>query len=101
SDNILDLHSFPTRRSSDLYEKNKYTFHGYLTSAAQAQLVCDAAKDLLVDNLKFKSVAIMSEDAAWTKPLDAGYEACLPKAGLKRSEERTSELQSRENLVCR
>src|SRR5262249_37770234 len=62
------------------YEKNKYTFHGYLTSAAQAQLVCDAAKDLLVDNLKFKSVAIMSEDAAWTKPLDVGYEACLPKA---------------------
>src|ERR1700709_1279773 len=64
-------------------EKNKYTFHGYLTSAAQAQLVCDAAKDLLVDKLKFKTVAIMSEDAAWTKPLDVGYEACLPKAGLK------------------
>src|SRR5579871_2092138 len=65
------------------YEKNKYTFHGYLTSAAQAQLVCDAAKDLLVNSsLKFKSVAIMSEDAAWTKPLDIGYEACLPKSGL-------------------
>ncbi|WP_024510463.1 ABC transporter substrate-binding protein [Bradyrhizobium sp. ARR65] len=65
------------------YDKYKYVFHGYLTSAAQAQLVCDAAKDLLVDNLKFKSAAIMSEDAAWTKPLDIGYEACLPKAGLK------------------
>jgi hypothetical protein len=65
------------------YDKNKYTFHGYLTSAAQAQLVCDAAKDLLVDQLKLKTVAIMSEDAAWTKPLDVGYEACLPKAGLK------------------
>jgi branched-chain amino acid transport system substrate-binding protein len=65
------------------YEKNKYTFHGYLTSAAQAQLVCDAAKDLLVDSFKFKTAAIMSEDAAWTKPLDVGYEACLPKAGLK------------------
>jgi branched-chain amino acid transport system substrate-binding protein len=64
------------------YEKNKYTFHGYLTSAAQAQAVCDAAKELLVDGLKFKTVAIMSEDAAWTKPLDVGYEACLPKAGL-------------------
>ena len=64
------------------YEKNKYTFHGYLTSAAQAQLVCDAAKALLVDNLKFKTVAIMSEDAAWTKPLDIGLEDCLPKAGL-------------------
>jgi len=65
------------------YDKNKYTFHGYLTSAAQAQLVCDAAKELLVDQLKFKTAAIMSEDAAWTKPLDVGYEACLPKAGLK------------------
>jgi branched-chain amino acid transport system substrate-binding protein len=64
------------------YEKNKYTFHGYLTSAAQAQLVCDAAKELLVDKLKFKKVAIMSEDAAWTRPLDVGYETCLPKAGL-------------------
>jgi branched-chain amino acid transport system substrate-binding protein len=64
------------------YDKNKYTFHGYLTSAAQAQLVCDAAKDLLVNGLKLKSVAIMSEDAAWTKPLDVGYEACLPKAGM-------------------
>src|SRR5580704_1451775 len=64
------------------YDKNKYTFHGYLTSPAQAQLVCDAAKDLLVDQLKLKNVAIMSEDAAWTKPLDIGYEACLPKAGM-------------------
>src|SRR5215469_16578280 len=65
------------------YDKNKYTFHGWLTSTAQAQLVCDAAKDLLVDNLKLKSVAIMSEDAAWTKPLDVTYEACLQKVGLK------------------
>ena len=64
------------------YEKNKYTFHGFLTSAAQAQIVCNAAKDLLSDQLKLKTAAIMSEDAAWTKPLDVGYEACLPKAGL-------------------
>ncbi|WP_424630511.1 ABC transporter substrate-binding protein [Bradyrhizobium sp. SYSU BS000235] len=65
------------------YDKNKYTFHGYLTSAAQSQAVCDAAKELLVDGMKMKTAAIMSEDAAWTKPLDEGYEACLPKAGLK------------------
>jgi branched-chain amino acid transport system substrate-binding protein len=25
----------------------------------------------------------MSEDAAWTKPLDVGYEECLPKIGIK------------------
>ena len=72
-----------TRPIHDDYDKNKYTFHGYLTSAAQAQAVCDAAKDLLVDGMKMKTAVIMSEDAAWTKPLDAGYEECLPKAGLK------------------
>ena len=65
------------------YEHNKYTFHGYLTSSALADLVCDAAKDLLVTPYKMKTAVIVSEDAAWTTPLDAGYEACLPKAGLK------------------
>ena len=65
------------------YEKNKYTFHGYLTSAALALSVCDAAKELLVDGKHMKSAVIMSEDAAWTKPLDVGYEECLPKIGLK------------------
>jgi branched-chain amino acid transport system substrate-binding protein len=65
------------------YEKNKYTFHGYLTSAALALSVCDAAKELLVDEKHLKTSIIMSEDAAWTKPLDVGYEECLPKVGLK------------------
>src|SRR6476659_887414 len=65
------------------YDKNKYTFHGYLTSAALALSVCDAARELLVDQKRMKSAVIMSEDAAWTKPLDVGYEECLPKIGLK------------------
>ncbi|KST61091.1 ABC transporter substrate-binding protein [Methylobacterium sp. GXS13] len=65
------------------YARNRYTFHGYLTSHALAQSVCDSAKDALVGLLKAKSAAIMSEDAAWTRPLDAAYEECLPKAGLK------------------
>ncbi|MEY9387576.1 branched-chain amino acid transport system substrate-binding protein [Bradyrhizobium japonicum] len=65
------------------YEKNKYTFHGYLTSAALALSVCDGAKDLLVDRMHMKTAVIMCEDAAWTKPLDVGYEECLPKIGLK------------------
>src|SRR6266436_3161174 len=43
------------------YEHNKYAFHGYLTSSALAGLVCDAAKDLLVDGLKMKSAVVMSE----------------------------------------
>jgi branched-chain amino acid transport system substrate-binding protein len=65
------------------YDQNKYSFHGYLTSGALAREVCEAAKDLLVGQLKMKSAVIMSEDAAWTTPLDAGYEKCLPEIGLK------------------
>lgn len=66
------------------YSRYKYVFHGYLTSAFLAQSVCDGAKDLLVDSrYHMKSAVIMSEDAAWTGPLDVGYEACLPKVGLK------------------
>src|SRR6201999_88755 len=72
-----------TRPVHDDYDKNKYTFHGYLTLSEQAQAVCDAAKDLLVDGMKMKTAVIVSEDAAWTKPLDVGYEECLPKIGLK------------------
>jgi branched-chain amino acid transport system substrate-binding protein len=66
------------------YAKFKYVFHGYLTSAFLARSVCDGAKDLLVDSAyHMKSTVIMSEDAAWTTPLDAGYQECLPTAGLK------------------
>jgi branched-chain amino acid transport system substrate-binding protein len=65
------------------YEHQKYTFHGYLMSTALAELTCDAAHDILVEQYKMKSAVIVSEDAAWTTPLDAGYEKCLPKVGLK------------------
>ncbi|ACA19089.1 Extracellular ligand-binding receptor [Methylobacterium sp. 4-46] len=65
------------------YARNKYSFHGYLTSKALSQSVCDAAKAILVEGRKMRTAVIMSEDAAWTKPLDAGYEECLPVAGLK------------------
>jgi branched-chain amino acid transport system substrate-binding protein len=65
------------------YADNKYAFQGNLTSTAYSRLVCDAARDMLVDGLKMKTAVIMSEDAAWTIPFDAGLEACLPKIGLK------------------
>src|SRR5689334_1695380 len=65
------------------YDHLKYTFHGYLTSSALAELVCAAAKDLLARDLHMKSTVVMSEDAAWTTPLDAEYLKCLPEAGLK------------------
>ncbi len=34
------------------YDANKYTFHGYLTSGSLSRLVCDSAKDMLVDGLQ-------------------------------------------------
>ncbi len=70
-------------RVHDDYAKNKYTFHGYLTSTAIADSVCDGAKDLLVNGLHVKTAVVMSEDAAWTIPLDAEYLECLPKIGIK------------------
>src|SRR5580698_12776 len=65
------------------YDNLKYTFHGYLTSTSLADSTCAAAKDLLVGQLHMKSAVVMSEDAAWTTPLDAGYAVCLPKIGLQ------------------
>lgn len=72
-----------TQNIAKNYDTNKYTFHGYLTSSALAGLVCDAAKDLLVEPRHLKTAVIVSEDAAWTTPLDAAYEGCLAKIGLK------------------
>jgi len=65
------------------YDGYKYTFHGWMTSAFVAQAICDAQHDLLVDGLHMKTAVVMSEDAAWTKPLDERYAECLPKAGLQ------------------
>ena len=65
------------------YDHLKYTFHGYATSTSIADATCAAAKDLLVDDLHMKSAVVMSEDAAWTTPLDAEYLKCLPQIGLK------------------
>ncbi|HEX4114208.1 MAG TPA: ABC transporter substrate-binding protein [Stellaceae bacterium] len=67
----------------DEYDKYKYTFHGWLTSAFIAQSICDFEHDVMVGKFHMKSTVVMSEDAAWTTPLDARYLDCLPKAGLK------------------
>jgi branched-chain amino acid transport system substrate-binding protein len=72
-----------TQNIAKNYDQLKYTFHGYLTSTSIADQVCAAAKDVLAGDLHMKSAVVMSEDAAWTTPLDAEYLKCLPNAGLK------------------
>ena len=65
------------------YDHLKYMFHGYATSTSIADATCAAAKDLLVGQLHMKTGVVMSEDAAWTTPLDAEYLKCLPQIGIK------------------
>ena len=72
-----------SKQVHDHYDRFKYTFHGWLTSAFIAQSICDAEHDLLVVPYHMKTAVIMSEDAAWTKPLDVRYLKCLPEVGLK------------------
>jgi branched-chain amino acid transport system substrate-binding protein len=72
-----------THRVHDDYDHLKYVFHGYLASTQIADAVCDSVRDLLTGPLKMKTTVVLSEDAAWTIPLDAEYLQCLPKAGLQ------------------
>ena len=72
-----------SRHIHEDYDKNKFTFHEYMTSAFIADSICDSVKELLQKKYSIKSAVILSEDAAWTTPLDAEYLVCLPKIGVK------------------
>ncbi len=72
-----------TKRVHDDYDHMKYVFHGYLASTQIADAVCEAGKDLLINGIKAKTAVVMSEDAAWTIPLDEEYLKCLPAIGVK------------------
>lgn len=72
-----------TKQVHDNYNNFKYTFDGTLNSAFIAQSICDFSHDALVEGFHMKTAVVMSEDAAWTTPLDDRYLQCLPKAGLK------------------
>ncbi len=71
------------QRIRNHYSRYKYVFRDTLNSVIVGKIVCGYAKDILVKDLGYKTAAIMSENADWTKPLDQEYEKCLPKAGLK------------------
>lgn len=71
------------KKVHDDYEHNKFTFQGTTMSEHIAQSICDFSHDVLVKQFHLKNSIVMSEDAAWTIPLDAHYLECLPKAGLE------------------
>jgi branched-chain amino acid transport system substrate-binding protein len=72
-----------TKRVSEDYDHLKYVFQGYLASTQIADAVCEGGKELLVKQMKAKTAVVMSEDAAWTIPLDEEYLKCLPAIGIK------------------
>src|SRR5690606_41580656 len=83
-----DLHSFPTRRSSDLAQ-NILTFRDCFPYSFLIVKIFTA----LLNISDFYRIAQGNAAAVWL--FGAGNHT------EERSEEHTSELQSRENLVCR
>src|SRR5437870_13613958 len=78
---LPDLHSFPTRRSSDLFRRRP--LHHLLELFDRGLQPFDDGLPLICDPLSLESLAFRFG------------------LGLHRSEEHTSELQSRGHLVCR
>src|SRR5690606_41654289 len=96
----LDITSFPTRRSSDLIGREPTPFTGVIRKTPQA--VIKTLKELQCETI---GVYLFDENGA-IGAIKSGTEAApvwepIPIRAFFRSEEHTSELQSRENLVCR
>src|SRR5438034_7178814 len=90
----LDLHSFPTRRSSDLL---RFYLEAYGERPGARWLA--RALDLGGHEIWHDTVAL-----AGTQELSSGVAQLAPgvlPVGAGRSEEHTSELQSHSDLVCR
>src|SRR5690606_39625116 len=83
-----NLHSFPTRRSSDLAIIETLYKRQYIKKDKKKIIPTQVGIDLIgvIQNPTLTSVELTGQ---WEKKL------------RQRSEEHTSELQSRENLVCR
>src|SRR5690606_42154517 len=95
---LRDLHSFPTRRSSDLERQqifeaylslNKYCVENLQEGHLRELLIKHGVdkKDLEKDGRKLGTLKLLT--------------LFMQRVLKIRSEEHTSELQSRENLVCR
>src|SRR5206468_5724342 len=94
-----NLHAFPTRRSSDLIRDWKFP-KGRSAEATEAlwrRIVSTAGKVKFTGQPQL--VTRMTGDAAELGSLDADLK--FSALAVQRSEEHTSELQSRSDLVCR
>src|SRR5690606_40840901 len=89
-----DLHSFPTRRSSDLCSEVSNCVVVYVNDVTGGTIAGDQI--ICGDN-----PAAFTQVTASTGSGALSYQWQSAPTPTGRSEEHTSELQSRENLVCR
>src|SRR5690606_39805222 len=97
----LDLHSFPTRRSSDLIASNGTITQTAGISHRRRLLPSRGCSPPAGERVRFvRFIPLLSCD--WDSPIGAGSPAAQTSGWVplpcRRSEEHTSELQSRENL---
>src|SRR5690606_40103888 len=90
------LHSFPTRRSSDL-RLIAFRFDSAIRSMVAPKRPSSVSGDSLSESSSIASAVSVNVSFGWGATLAAS----VTMARRPRSEEHTSELQSRENLVCR
>src|SRR5699024_12836834 len=96
---IRAAHSFPTRRSSDLSQRrggNPKAHHKGTAPAYREQSLAPGAAAGCCLSARFLPRCPICPPPAWK-----GWSHPICITPLKRSEEHTSELQSRFDLVCR
>src|SRR5439155_2117227 len=93
-----DLHSFPTRRSSDLSDQ----------PVPQPQQLDRGRANVAIDSWRPPGPGVRTHATTVSLCTSRPAQRCTtmstgnpPLASLRRSEEHTSELQSRGHLVCR
>src|SRR5205823_13907820 len=91
---LRDLHSFPTRRSSDLFELGLFEDDDYLLRLEQAGFRVVCADDVLVHHFGQATIGALANGSY-------GDLFHANRRRFQRSEEHTSELQSLAYLVCR
>src|SRR5205085_10107772 len=101
SDDHPDLHSFPTRRSSDLFSDGDLRRiitdnDGSALRKPIADVMTRNPKRIGADHLASEAMAVMRQFRIDELPVVDDSDK-----PVGRSEEHTSELQSQSNLVCR
>src|SRR5690606_41798701 len=89
----VTLHSFPPRRSSDLSAKLRWTASSEIDAFVRYEIIRTDDQSLVGKRFATGDNTLAREHVIQLDDLEAGTEY--------RSEEHTSELQSRENLICR